>query len=61
MEKIKLDCTALIKTFNRPPVLFHLLQSIRKYYPSLPIIVIDDSLDEKKIINKKHCEEFNAH
>tara|TARA_Y100000389_G_scaffold132757_1_gene130227 strand:- start:185 stop:949 length:765 start_codon:yes stop_codon:yes gene_type:complete len=61
MEEINIDCTALIKTFNRPPVLFHLLQSIRKYYPTLPIIVIDDSLDEKKPINKKHCEEFNAH
>lgn len=61
MENLKLDCTALIKTFNRPPVLFHLLQSIRKYYPNVPIIVIDDSLDEKKPINKKHCDEFNAH
>ena len=60
MEEINLDCTALIKTFNRPPVLFHLLKSIRDCYPSIPIIVVDDSTDDKKIINKNHCEEFNA-
>ena len=52
MEHVKLDCTALIKTFNRPPVLFHLLKSIRTHYPDLPIIVVDDSTDDKKIINK---------
>tara|TARA_Y100000389_G_scaffold165150_1_gene169230 strand:+ start:269 stop:1033 length:765 start_codon:yes stop_codon:yes gene_type:complete len=61
MEHVKLDCTALIKTFNRPPVLFHLLKSIRNCYPDLPIIVVDDSTDDKKIINKNHCTEFNAH
>ncbi len=60
MEEVKLDCTALIKTFNRPPVLFHLLQSIRTHYPNLPIIVVDDSNEDKKIINKKYCDEFNA-
>lgn len=60
MESVKLDCTALIKTFNRPIVLFHLLESIRKYYADLPIIVIDDSEDDKKVINKKHCDTFNA-
>ena len=62
MEEVKLDCTALIKTFNRPPVLFHLLKSIRRFYPTrFNIIVVDDSTDDKKIINKKYCEEFNAY
>ncbi len=53
MEEVKLDCTALIKTFNRPPVLFHLLKSIHTHYPNLPIIVVDDSTEDKKSNKQK--------
>ncbi|MDQ0339008.1 glycosyltransferase involved in cell wall biosynthesis [Caldalkalibacillus uzonensis] len=36
--------TAIIKTFERPHCLNRLVDSIKKYYPDLPIIVADDSL-----------------
>jgi len=36
------NLTAVIKTFERPSSLHRLYRSIRKYYPELPIIVIDD-------------------
>jgi glycosyltransferase involved in cell wall biosynthesis len=35
--------TALIKTFERPRILRRLLASIRRLYPSLEIVVVDDS------------------
>jgi glycosyltransferase involved in cell wall biosynthesis len=35
--------TVLVKTFERPAVLRRLVASIRRGYPSLPIIVVDDS------------------
>lgn len=35
--------TVLVKTFLRPPILHRLLSSIRRFYPALPIIVVDDS------------------
>ena len=35
--------TVLIKTFERPAVFRRLVQSIRRLYPSLPIVVADDS------------------
>jgi glycosyltransferase involved in cell wall biosynthesis len=35
--------TILIKTFERPAILRRLVASIRRGYPSLPIIVVDDS------------------
>lgn len=35
--------TAIIKTFERPECLEILINSIKKYYPNLPIIVADDS------------------
>ncbi|MBD0381568.1 glycosyltransferase family 2 protein [Paenibacillus sedimenti] len=35
--------TAIIKTFERPHCVDLLIRSIRKYYPTLPIIVADDS------------------
>jgi glycosyltransferase involved in cell wall biosynthesis len=35
--------TALVKTFERPAVLRRLIASIRRTYPSLPVIVVDDS------------------
>jgi len=35
--------TAVIKTFERPHDLQRLLASVRRFYPKLPIIVVDDS------------------
>ncbi|RXI96466.1 glycosyltransferase [Anaerobacillus alkaliphilus] len=35
--------TAIIKTFERKDCLDNLIRSIKKYYPDLPIIVVDDS------------------
>jgi len=35
--------TVIIKTFERPAILRRLVRSIRRIYPTLPIIVVDDS------------------
>lgn len=35
--------TMLVKTFLRPRTLHRLLASVRRFYPALPIIVVDDS------------------
>ena len=45
-----LQTTFIIKTFERPEKLFVLLTSIEKFYPEVPIIIIDDS---KKPIKKE--------
>jgi len=37
-----MNCTAIITTFNRPEHLKKLVNSIRKYYKKLPIIVVDN-------------------
>jgi glycosyltransferase involved in cell wall biosynthesis len=37
------ELTALIKTFERPRVVERLVASIRRRYPTLPIVVVDDS------------------
>lgn len=44
-EERELDdrVTILIKTFERPQILARLVASIRRLYPSLPILVVDDS------------------
>lgn len=55
-----LDCTVVIKTFNRPPVLQTLLCSIREKYPTISIIVVDDSDDNYKEKNTIHCNDYNA-
>lgn len=41
--------TMLVKTFLRPRTLQRLLISVRRFYPSLPIIVVDDSPDAQPI------------
>jgi glycosyltransferase involved in cell wall biosynthesis len=41
--------TVLVKTFERPAVLRRLVSSIRRGYPSLPIIVVDDSRAPTKL------------
>ena len=45
-----LQTTFIIKTFERPEKLFALLNSIEKFYPEVPVIIIDDS---KKPIKKE--------
>lgn len=50
------DITIVIKTFERKNVLEKLLKSIEKYYPTLPIIIVDDS---KKNYKNFICEKFS--
>jgi len=38
--------TILIKTFKRPKTLKRLLDSIKRFYPDIPVIVLDDSNPE---------------
>ncbi len=38
------ETTIIIKTLNRPKCLLRLLTSIRKFFPSVHIVVVDDSL-----------------
>jgi len=40
---ITAELTAIIKTFERPKELKRLVQSIRRFYPHMKIIVVDDS------------------
>ena len=54
------NLTIGIKTFNRPLCLENCLQSIRKLYPKINIIVADDSNDEIKDNNKKITNKYNA-
>jgi len=37
------DLTVVVKTFQRPDALRRLLASIRRFAPSLPVYVVDDS------------------
>lgn len=41
--------TAVIKTFERPHLVRQLVRSIRAYYPSLSIIVVDDSKEAQPV------------
>lgn len=45
MSKLRVEsiCTAIIKAFERSNKLLELVESIRKYYPELSIIIVDDS------------------
>ena len=43
------DVTAIIKAFERPDAVVNLYNSIRKFYPELKIIVIDDSREAMDI------------
>ncbi len=43
------ELTIVIKTFERYKALDRLLRSLKKYYPSVKIIVVDDSLHPKEI------------
>jgi hypothetical protein len=37
------DITALVKTFERPDSVRRLLESLRRHYPKLAVVVVDDS------------------
>ena len=41
--------TVIVKTFERPAILRRLVASIRRRYPSLPIIVADDSREPSRL------------
>ena len=43
MSDVERDVTVLVKTFERPEALRRLVDSIRRYYPRIPILVVDDS------------------
>lgn len=43
--------TMLVKTFLRPRTLHRLLSSVRRFYPALPVIVVDDSPDAQPLPN----------
>ena len=42
-DLVNSELTAIIKTFERPKELRRLVKSIRRFYPSMKIIVVDDS------------------
>ena len=48
------EITIIIKTFERKKSLICLLKSIQKYYPEIPIIILDDSRNNYKneVMNK---------
>ena len=48
-----------IKTFLRPHCLKECIESIRKYYKNIEILVADDSTDDVKKINKDIIDNFN--
>ena len=54
------DCTVVIKTFLRPECLRKCVKSIREYYPTIQIIVADDSFnkDDKIKIDDKGINEY---
>ncbi len=40
---VEQDVTVLVKTFQRPDALRRLVASIRRFYPSIAVVVVDDS------------------
>jgi hypothetical protein len=42
-ESLLRQLTALVKTFERPRILRRLLASVRRLYPTLEVVVVDDS------------------
>ena len=41
--------TALVKTFERPHILRRLVASMKRLYPALPIVVVDDSREPSSL------------
>lgn len=46
--------TFVVKTFERPHCLKRLIESIKKYYPEVPILVADDSKEETQYEGVKY-------
>jgi glycosyltransferase involved in cell wall biosynthesis len=44
--------TVLIKTFERPDCLRRLVASIRRFYPRIPILVVDDSREPLDLVRE---------
>jgi GT2 family glycosyltransferase len=42
---VERDVTVLVKTFERPECLRRLISSIRRYYPGIAVLVVDDSAE----------------
>lgn len=42
-EYIARQVTAVVKTFERPEILRRLMRSLRRFYPTMRVIVVDDS------------------
>src|SRR5206468_3533420 len=42
-ERLVRELTALVKTFERPPILRRLVSSIKRLYPALRVVIVDDS------------------
>lgn len=42
---VERDVSLVIKTFERPSVLHRLVESVRRFYPRLTVIVVDDSAE----------------
>ena len=55
-KNVEQVCTAIIKTFKRPDKLIKLLDSIRCYYPNLPVIIVDDSKEPIQYAWDPHTE-----
>jgi glycosyltransferase involved in cell wall biosynthesis len=49
-EPLVQQLTALIKTFERPRILRRLVASIKRLYPALRIVVVDDSREPSRIV-----------
>ncbi len=50
LEDVRLDAlTALIKTFERPRTVARLIASLRRLYPDLRLLVVDDSREPRPI------------
>lgn len=43
------NLTAIIKTFQRPKILKRLVKSLRRMYPNMKVIVVDDSREPEKL------------
>jgi glycosyltransferase involved in cell wall biosynthesis len=48
------NLTAVIKTFERPRELWRLIESIRRFYPGMNIIVVDDSKEPLNVKGVKN-------
>ena len=48
--EVERKVTVLVKTFERPDSLHRLLTSIRRFYPRIPVLVVDDSASPLEVI-----------